>query len=209
MDRTAAVARMKQGLGFRKNLDDVCVAALQEAQREFELGGSLPWFLVEEDATITTEQDSSSIELPDGWLRIYEDEGPYYLDPDGGLSYIQFRPYDELKKFYNSTDAGAPAGLAIRNGTFAVFPVPDAAYTITLSYYKAADVLTSDVENAWLANVPDLLINRAGMLVAADIEHSTALKKFSDKYDMWRVRYLSEIAARADQNSPRQMGVNQ
>lgn len=209
MLRSVAVSRIQQGLGFRSDLADAIVDALQEAQREFEIGATLPWFLVEEDATVATTASSHSIAYPSGFLRLVEEEGPYYTDATTGLRYLEIRPYDEMLKYYTDYEAGAPRALSIRKGQIDVFPLPDAAYTITLSYYKAAEVLDSDIENAWLANVPDLLLNRAGMLIAEDLEHSVAYQKFERKFVFWRQKYLSEIAWRADQNLPRQMGVNQ
>lgn len=208
MLRSAAVALMKQGLGFRKSLDDACVASLKEAQAELELGGTLPWFLIEKDYSLPILTGVTEVDLPEGWLRVVEDEAPYFTDTDLGISYIKFRPYDELKTYYQSVDADRPKGLALRNNSLAVFPVPDADYTLTLSYYKAAETLDADIENVWLAQVPYLLVARAGMLLAADLEYSAATAKFTAKYDMWRLRYLSEIATREDQNNPRAMGAN-
>lgn len=209
MLRSAAVSRIQQGLGFRTDLDDAIVDALQEAQREFEIGSSLPWFLVEEDATVTVTFNSHAVAFPTGFLRLVEEEGPYYTDVTTGLRYLEVRPYDEMLKYYSDYDSGAPRAFSVRSTNFAVFPLPDTSYSITLSYYKAAEVLDSDIENAWLANTPDLLLNRAGMLIAEDLEHSAAYQKFERKYTFWRQKYLSEIAWRADQNLPRQMGVNQ
>ena len=209
MLRSEAISRVQQGLGFRTDLESAIISALKEAQRELEIGSTLPWFIVEKDASVVTVAASSAIAFPTGFLRLVEDEGPYYTDVSEGLRYLQLRPYDESVRYYSSYDAGAPRALTVRSNQFAVFPVPDDAYTITLSYYKAADVLDSDIENAWLANFPDLLLNRAGMLVAADLEHSVAYAKFEDKYDRWKAKYFSEIAWREEQNMPRQMGVNQ
>jgi len=208
MDRSAAVTIIQQGLGFRSDMTNQSIAALKEAQREFEVGSTLPWFLIESDATLLTVAATHAIAFPTGFLRLVEDEGPYYDSVDDGLKYLTIRPYDEALRYYENTDAGPPRALAVRATQFAVFPLPDAEYTITYSYFKAAEVLDTDIENAWLANVPDLLINRAGMLLAADLEYSAAYQKFAEKYKFWSNKYFSEIAARADQNMPRQMGVN-
>lgn len=208
MLRSVAVARVQQGLGFRSDLETQIIAALQEAQREHEIGTTLPWFLIEKDATIATAAATRAIAFPTGFLRLVEYEGPYYEDPDDGISYLAVRPYDEALQYYEAFDAGAPRCLAIRSDGFAVFPLPDDVYSISLSYYKAADLLDADIENAWLANFPDLLINRAGMLIAEDLEHSIAYQKFERKYTFWRTKFYSEIAAREDQNMPRMMGAN-
>lgn len=207
MLRSVAVARIKQGLAFRRNLDDVCVGALQEAQREFEIGTTLPWFLISKDQPLLTVASTREIALPTNFIRFVEDEGPRYVTTDGVL-YFALRPFAELDYYYRSTDSGAPAALALRSDSLAVFPLPDAEYTITASYYAKAAVLDSDIENLWLQYFPDLLISRAGMIVAGDIEHAAAEKKFSAKYDMWLKRYFSEMAAREDSSAPHQMGVN-
>jgi hypothetical protein len=209
MFRAEAISRIQQGLGFRTDLEDEILLALEEAQREFEIGVTLPWFLVQEDQTILTVPATRGIDFPTGFLRLVEDEGPYYDSADEGISYLAIRPYDEALKYYEEFDSGAPRALAIRKASFAVFPLPDIEYSITLSYYRSCTCLDTNTETGWLLYFPDMLLNRAGMLVAENLEHSVSYEKFERKYTFWRQKYLTEIAARENQNMPRMMGVNQ
>jgi hypothetical protein len=208
MLRSVAVARIQRGLGFRTDLSDAIVEALQEAQRELEAGTTLPSFLISSDQTLSTTSGSHTIAKPTGFIRFVEYEGPYFVSTESGLRYLQIKPYDEAKRYYSEYDAGEPLALSIRSASFAVWPEPDAVYSIIASWYAGAALLTSDIENDWLEKYPDLLWSRAGMIVAGDLEHSTSFQKFQSTFELWNAKYLRDIAADEEQLIPRQMGVN-
>lgn len=208
MLRSVAVARIQRGLGFRSDQADAIVLALQEAQRELEAGTTLPSFLQSVDQTLSTTSGSHTIAKPTGFIRFVEYEGPYFVSTESGLRYLQIKPYDEAKRYYSEYDAGEPLALSIRSTSFAVWPEPDDVYSITASWYAAAAVLDSDIENAWLEKYPDLLWSRAGMIMAADLEHTVAFQKFQSTFELWNAKYLRDIAADEEQLIPRQMGVN-
>lgn len=208
MLRSTAVSRIQRGLGFRTDLEDECISALQEAQREFERARTLPWFLVEEDQTLSVTSGTQTVALPDGFLMEVEDDGLHYTSTDAGLVYLTKRPFDEAKLYYRDTDAGEPLSYSLRKASLYVFPEPDTNYTLTWSYFKAADVLTSDVENAWLENVPELLIAKAGLILAMDLENADSTKKFAAMFETWNNWLVREIARRESEAMPRRMGAN-
>jgi hypothetical protein len=208
MFRSVAISRIQQGLGFRTDLVDPIIAALQEAQREYENGHSLPWFMIQEDATITITSGTQTVALPTGFKRMVETEGITFTSTDDGLRYLEKKPFDEAKVFYSEYDAGEPLAFSLRKASLYFWPEPDANYTATWSYYKAADTLDVDIENVWLANVPDLLIGRAGMIVAADLENTVSFQKFDAMHTRWRDWLYAQIADREDQGMQRAMGVN-
>ena len=67
MDRDTAVARIQQGLGFRDDLQDQCVAALKEARCLLETGRTLPDFLLQTGQTLVLPAGSGLVAYP-FWL---------------------------------------------------------------------------------------------------------------------------------------------
>lgn len=214
MLRSAAISIIQRGLGFRTDLSDEIVSALQQAQRLLEQGRSLPDFLKEEDATLTVTSGTADIAFPTGFIR--EVDGETFRRTDTNTERIV-----KLEKFIDltllrqtletpETDPGAPIAYYVRKASFAFFPERDASYDLTYSYYKKATELTSDIENAWLASAPDVLIGRAGMLIAEDLGSDPGMKarylKFKDMHDVaWRGMF-SETILRSEANYPMNMG---
>jgi hypothetical protein len=214
MDRDTAVIRIRRGLSFRStDRNDEIIDALKEAQRELEGAKTLPWFMIEEDATLSLLADASTVSIPDGFIKEVEDEGIRYTDDDGDVHFLTKKPFDEAKTFYaraTSTEiAQGPVAYSLRKSTIYFWPSPvTSAFTFTWSYFKAATLLTTNVENVWLANVPDLLIGRAGMIIAHDLRDVDAKTGFTDMYKFWRAWLDARIAEREDAGMPRAMGRN-
>ena len=208
MIRSAAIARIQQGLGFRTDLSDVIISALQEAQGEFERAQTLPWFLISEDQTFTATALSPTVALPTSFLRIVEEESPHFTTTGTTPTFLVKKPFDEALQYYLGVSNGRPQAYTLRSASISLWPTPDITYTLAWSYYKAGTALTSDIENVWLLNVPYLLIARAGLIVAADLENETATKKFLAMYDKWNSWLFNAIADRDDQAMPRSIGRN-
>lgn len=214
MLRSAAATIIKRGLGFRTDLDDEIVSALQQAQRLLEQGRSLPDFLKEEDATLTVTSGTGDIAFPTGFIREIQGETFHRTDATTGRI-VKLEKFIDLSLIGQTlvtpeTDPGAPVAYYVRKASFAFFPERDADYNLTWSYYKKADELTSDIENAWLANSPDTLIGRAGMLIAEDLGSDPGMKaryeKFKNLHDIaWRGMF-SETVLREEANYPAAMG---
>jgi len=219
MDRDAAVARIKRGLGFYSGTsrDDAIVSALQEAQRELEKGKTLPRFLLMEDQTLSLAAGDSEVALPIGFLRVYEDERIRFLPTNSTIpKFLSRRLYPDAVLAYERHESGAitvtsgePEVYVLRQATIDFIRPANAAYSFTWSYYKKADVLSSNVENAWLANEPEWLIGEAGARVAADLRDGDAIALFTQIRDRARSSYLSEIVAGEENDGMFQMGANQ
>lgn len=209
MDRTAAVTRIKRGLGFRSDLDDTIVDALKEAQRLLERGRTLPYFLMQEDQSLSVTSGSAEISLPTGFLKEVDDQGPHYINTDDKIVFTEKLDFDVGTLRFQSVDAGAPLAYALRKSTLVFWPSRDTAYTLTWSYYKSATALTTDVENEWLEEsrgCPEALIGRAGMILAEDLENATAYTKFSKMYaEAWQ-GLLGATVERQLANKPLHMG---
>lgn len=208
MLRSEAVARIQRGLGFRTDQEQNIIDSLQEAQRDLEGGQTLPWFLIQEDAAFAVLASTSTYTFPTDFLRVVEDEGLHYTSDDGEAIFLTKRTYEENVKFFADVDPGPPQGYTIRKGTIQIWPVPDIAYSLTWSYYKRATLLSTDVTNAWLTEVPELLIGLAGLLIAADLENEASTKKFGAMYQKWSAWLVTQMADREDQGMPRAMGRN-
>lgn len=208
MNRSAAVALMKQGLGFRQSLDDVCVVALQQAQRLVEGGRTLPRFLIVEDAPIAITSGSGAITLPTGFIRVADNRGPYTLDLQNAPKFIEKFEILKLRARFSASAAGRPRGYSLRNTDIVFLPTRDAAYTAYWSYYAQAALLTTDIENSWLQYAPDVLIGRAGMLVAKDTRDKEAYDKFEKLYNEAWVVAFAESELREEAGDPIIMGSN-
>lgn len=207
MDRDTAIQRIQRGLGFRTDLSSEIALAMQEQQRLLELGKTLPWFLLQEDQILTLPVATRSVNLPTGFIRM-EDEGFFYTSTEDGEIEVIRRPYAEARDFYADRDAGGPEAYSLRKTSFYFFPEPDTGYSLTYSYYKQADVLTTNVENAWLAYAPEVLIGAAGVSIATDVRDATAVQTFTALYTVGMNALMAEIAAREENNMPRALGRN-
>jgi hypothetical protein len=204
MDRTTAVREIKRGLGFRQTQDSSIVLALQSAQRILETGRTLPNWLLEYDAAITVTADVATFDLPEGFLRVHEDYELYYTNSDSARVFIPRRGYTEAYTAYVASGFDSevsptptseyPQVWVKRSDSVGLFvPTPTTSFTAYLTYYKAAEVLTTDVENAWLANAPDLIIGLAGIKIAGPLRDKGAMELFSMQYKMGQGSFMGQV----------------
>lgn len=179
MLRSAAVARIQQGLGFRSDQADAIVSALLEEQRDLEKGETLPEFMLREDQSLNLVAGTNSVALPTDFLRRAKTLIHYVPIYSTRSKDIPWRDFDEARNAYSRFDPHGPEVVAIRQSTLWFEPLPDQNYTLTWSYYRKADLLTSDIENLWLANAPELLIGGAGVRIAQDMRNQTAVQLFA------------------------------
>ena len=93
-------------------------------------------------------------------------------------------------------EEGDPTYFALRPSTIEIAPVPGSNFTLTVSYYKAADDLGSASGNVWLDNVPELLVGRAGLSLAKSLRDVEAVKEFTDMLADAQAGLIREMAAR-------------
>lgn len=210
MLRDVAVTRIQDGLGFATRQSDKIVLRLQEAQRELEMGKTLPPFLLQEAQTLTLLIGTNSVALPAGFLRIDDQFRPYFIGT--GATSPTFlsvkRAYtDALDAVFDDTAAG-PKVLVIGRSTISFINNADATYTIFWQYYKAADSLATNIENAWLANAPEWLIGEAGWRMAMDLRDKDAVTVFDNLRKTGRAAVFGEIVADEESGGPLVMGAN-
>lgn len=213
MMRSEAITIIKRGLGFRQTQDAAIVSALQIAQRDLEHGKTLPDWLLAYDEPITVVAGTATVATPTGFLRLHDEHALYYLSvPEGLRVAIPRRNPEEAYDAYGGVewdDSDYPAVMVLRgNSTIAFVPTPQTSFTAYLTYYKGAEVLTSEMENAWLANAPNYLIGMAGMNVASDLRDAGALQKFTAMARLGGQGYLGDIIETELAGRPLIMGRN-
>jgi len=220
MDRDTAIQRINDGLGFRLQgnvLEPKILLRLQEAQRDLEKGKSLPKFLLVEDQSFVVAEGEHAVALPDGFLRLDDENLPHYTNLDTFLpQYLEsVRSYSDAvlrittlqRPGEPSQTVVAPRLFVIRNSTIDFITSADRTYTVGWSYYKAADVLSDLVPtNAWLLNAPEWLISEAGFRLAKDLRDTTATDLFEDMRQRARAAIFGELIADEDAGGPIVMG---
>lgn len=209
MDRNDAVAIIKEGLGFTTQRDDAIVTRLKQAQRLLEQGRSLPWFLIEEDASFPIVADDDEYDLPTGFLREVFRKQFHYTDTSEATDrqiFLEKVTLEEGLVRFTGDDDAKPLAYTLRKDSVKFYPVPDDAYTLYWDYYKAADVLDSNIENVWLEKAPDVLIGSAGILIAQDLANVRAEEKFQKLFNAAWAGVFAEGIERDDENDPVYIG---
>lgn len=213
MLRSEAMTILKRGLGFRQTQDAAIIAALRTAQRDLEAGKTLPNWLLEFDVEIPVTADTATITMPTGFLRFHDDYELYYLNDDGVAITLPRRTPQEAVAAYpegSTTDTdGYPRVMVLNSPTRATLvPTPTVSFTAKLTYYKAAEVLDTDIENAWLRNAANYIIGLAGMSVAGDVRDAGALQRFTAMARLGGQGYFAEIVEQELAGRPLIMGRN-
>lgn len=212
MTRSDAIARIQRGLGFRQGLTNAIISALQEAQRELEKGKTLPKFLLQEDQALTLISGTHTVAIPDGFIREYDDEPLRYL-PLGSQEYtvLPRKIYSAaLAANFESNETSGPKIYVLRSTTIDFITTANQDYDLLWTYYARADVLDSDIENAWLADThgPEWLIGEAGWRIASDLRDTTAASIFDNMRKTMRASVLGEIIDLELSGGPMFMGSN-
>jgi len=214
MLRSAAVARINQGIGFRaagNALEANIILMLQEAQRDLEKGKTLPKFLLQEEQPLILLEGSPAVNLPTGFLRLGDDLGIVAYGYGGVTTRLRPLIYIDLIDAYWASDdvvPGLPVAYSIRKDNIVFSSYADQDYTFYWDYYKAADPLTSDIENAWLANAPEWLIGEAGWRLAMDLGNADAVLKFDQMRKAGNRAIIGEEIAGELAAGPYRMGAN-
>lgn len=201
MLRDDAVALIQQGLSFRTGLTSQIITMMQYVQGDIlEQRATLPWFLLEEFSEAETTSGEERLLLPADFLGEYE-EGTLWLytptaDPEDQWEEIEKDFLDNIK----TGETGPPEAYALTNKYFRLAPTPDAVYKIKMVYYKKGQVLSSNIENEWLANAGDLLINLTGVHMAEDLSNDKAQAKFQTRVDKAEDRFFRENEERKHTN---------
>lgn len=207
MNKSKVIDLIKSRLGNRTDtgIDAMINQELDAAQYELErFGVFTPWFLLGETASYTTTIDEPRVPIPTDMLQEYE-EGALFYD---GWPLIKHDP-DYLAMRFQGAMSGPPSAYALVNDYFVLYPAPDAAYTLSMKYYRV-DTVPSDValdgQNKWLKNAADWLMAKTGLAVARFIKDAEAQTLFAEDEDKASKRIYLMHVDRAERNSPRKKG---
>ena len=209
MLRDEAVTRMRRDLGFNTALSTVVlVDALKDAQVSLEREPELPFFLRTEITSIPTVATEERIELPADFLTIVEDDALWLFDATADKKWKELPKHDldALRRKFASSDDAEPQAYALDNLYFRMFPTPDAVYTLKMIYMGKAEVLDTNIENAWLKHFPFLLINMGLKRVTKGTRDVAAYNLAQAEETTERARLRTYIIARETTNFTYQMG---
>lgn len=201
MLRDIAVARVKMHLGFKTNLDAEIVQAMIEMQAQLERDKELPGFLRKSFAAFATVADVKTLAVPTDFIREYDGDQLFVTNDDGEESPV----IKDLQGFLRlrwptptAEENSLPQRYALVARTYHFYPTPDAVYTLNGTYYAHDEVLSTNIENKWLLELPEILIARAGMLLGSGLRDKEGLTILATM-DQIATKKLHEMTTAEDQ----------
>jgi hypothetical protein len=214
MTRNEVLAEIRVGLGFRsEDIDDKIIRKMQSAQEALEGGHSLPWFICHEDSGVNLIEGQAEYDLAPAFIREADDLGFFNTAQSrmGDIYHVRKMQYDKAIAYYGFTSTGYPAVYSLRASKIRIFPIPDAEYNYRWHFYQrqvsligSGDITEDD--NAWLANVPQLIEGMAGVWMAQNLRDADAVAYFASKEQYWKDWLHREIEERKGANEVVVMG---
>tara|TARA_B100001113_G_scaffold352510_1_gene354103 strand:+ start:1817 stop:2434 length:618 start_codon:yes stop_codon:yes gene_type:complete len=98
-------------------------------------------------------------------------------------------PFDISKmRMQNSDNLGRPEFYAVVDGSFELYPTPDADYVVELVYYENIPDISANTTNWLLTNYPDAYLY--GSLL-----HSSPYLQEDQRVAVWNALYLNAVSA--------------
>lgn len=89
----------------------------------------------------------------------------------GVKSPLRVVPFDAIDDEQDGSIKGAPTVLAYFAQQVRLYPIPDAAYTVTMAYHYRLTTLSADADtNAWTNDAEELIRRAAKRIIHTDIE---------------------------------------
>ena len=183
-----------------------------------------PWFLKDEDTTISTVANTEYVALPSDFLGFdYEDEwsGVAYNDTDDSSADpwvdIVLDDFNTIRNFYKDltgTDAassettGKPEKGGLVGSRLYMRPIPDAIYNLRFRFFAGTAAFADDsAANDWLTYAPDWVMGEVGHVLAAQYTKNDEDAVYFDKMrERGRLRCYRETIARQEAGKTRNMG---
>lgn len=207
MTRDEVVSLMQIQLGFRTDQSTNLITCLQAAQVTLEREAVKPWFLLSAVSVLVTVADTRTIALPDDFLGENEEDKIFYIPADTEDDPVELEKdvNQQLLATY-AREEGTPEAYAIVGTNMHIYPLPDDVYTLQWTYYAKDTVLSTNVENQWLAHFPLLLAGEAGMLLAPAMRNAEATAIFDRWRKEGRIQLYRENERRMHDNTDPQIG---
>lgn len=142
---------------------DEIISAIDHYQRE-------TWHFTEKRATLDTVDGQEFYGLPTDFERM----DSLVIDVNNYSYRLNERTYDTLEDWFVRSDTytGYPTDFAVYDEQIRLYPVPNGAYQMTLSYIQDLTQLsTSTDSNAWTTTAEELIRRRACKNIAAGVLH--------------------------------------
>lgn len=129
----------------RTDLSDQIRLAIKSAIAYMEIK---PFYWNEQRSFISTAATQQIYELPDDFQGV----NTLKLTYNQYITLLEPRPYSYIEDITSTTESqGQPRSYAIYDYQIFVYPIPDQAYTLTMSYFKRLeDVSATGSANAWM-----------------------------------------------------------
>ena len=183
MLRDSAVAEVQLILGRRSDLSAEIISALQFVQTEREKpGATFPWWLMKQDQAFNILSGVQETALPSDFIQEVEEKDGnlrYQASATSRTFFLRKMSFEQAEQHYfgvwqsdydtnsitliDQISPGTPKAYVLRQNTVRIYPTPDQNYTLTWSYWGKDSVLSSNIENGWLANAPWVLIAEAAL----------------------------------------------
>lgn len=160
------------------------------------------WFN-ETRATASTIADQEYYELPLDFVEMVS----LKLTDNGNIHTLTERTYEYIENAMTNTSyTGEPTDFAMYGDLLRLYPIPDAVYTLTISYKKTlADLSATADTNAWMTNGEELIRARAKAdLKCGNLEDESAMQERQLNYPFFNsqersvyMRLVSEATQRA------------
>lgn len=180
-------------------LANYIIVELKAAQQRNELMEPLPWFLLTESSYTVTVEDEERIEIPADFIREADEDAFWVEDASGNWTKLIKDDYDYIRGRFTGT--GIPERYALVGRYLRVRPAPDGVYNVHMIYYGKDEALSTNIENKWLANAPEVLIADAGHVIASRyVRNDSAAAEFKQDFMRARKELLVANQARLDAN---------
>ena len=157
----------------RTDLTAAASSALSEAKEFYE---TERWWFNERRAKIGTEPDQERLPLPSDYLEVDN-----IVITDNGHSWPlkQESKYTMDRLFISgSTYKNVPERFTIYDSQIRFYPIPDATYSITMSYQFVMSDLSASTSNVWTNELGQLIRNRASKSVYSGKLHNNERASF-------------------------------
>lgn len=175
-DLQAAVASWLNRSDLTSYIPDFIALAEARIARDLRLRSQVT------STTIATVAGTQTAALPTGWLEF--ENVSISSSPDVQLNYVNIQHLDT--KFPINSYTGTPVVYSIEGQTILFGPVPDAAYTVNVLYYKRLDALSVTPTN-WL------LTNHPSIYLFAALAESAPFLKDDDRILIWEQKYKADV----------------
>ncbi|MGE5452429.1 MAG: hypothetical protein ACM3VZ_11385 [Acidobacteriota bacterium] len=177
-DLQTSIASWLNRSDLTANIPDFIALAEARISRDLRLRSQVT------SAVISTVAGSQGASLPTGWLEF--ENVSVTSSPDVQLTYVNIQYLDT--KFPNNSYTGCPVVYSIEGQQILFGPIPDAAYSVNVLYYKKYDALSVTPTN-WL------LTNHPGIYLWASLAESAPFLRDDERALVWETKYQREMEA--------------